>query len=434
MKYRSENGSFTIEAIMSLTMFMFGFLAITSLATIAKVESTTQYAIDQVAKEISQYYYIADRVGVANTDGSGIDEIDGAIQAVFDFTNKSQTDATDEKSIATTATDLANTLSSLTGVGNNVDDVAAAAANIYASYGPALEDPKGLISALATAMVTIENNKSAVATQVANEVITKVIAQPLCRALLPKYITADGDADAVLEKMGVVDGLEGMDFRMSSFLSDNRSINVVVVYEIKVNGFGIFDDTLVIKQTASTAAWVSGTSLKAANDSVSTWAKDSFQRGKDFVNELQKDNPTQAVKAGVGVDLYDQSTNTFTSVHSLNVFAASYSEFVGAAGSESDADLYTLQKSKIKSAVKSYANKLNKNVGKIDDSITMESGAEVQTAWETVQHRNKKIVLVVPEEAKTNSDNLAVLNQIASEIKAETGVEVSITYRDKALE
>jgi hypothetical protein len=41
---------------------MFAFVTIVSLATIAKVESTTQYAIDQVAKEISQYYYIAENL------------------------------------------------------------------------------------------------------------------------------------------------------------------------------------------------------------------------------------------------------------------------------------------------------------------------------------------------------------------------------------
>ena len=55
MRNKSERGSFTIEAILSLSIFMFAFVTIVSLATIAKVESTTQYAIDQVAKEISQY-------------------------------------------------------------------------------------------------------------------------------------------------------------------------------------------------------------------------------------------------------------------------------------------------------------------------------------------------------------------------------------------
>lgn len=422
MRNKSERGSFTIEAILSLSIFMFAFVTIVSLATIAKVESTTQYAIDQVAKEISQYYYIAERVGIANTDSSGVDEIDDAVQAIFDFTDKSTTVASNYSS--TTATDLGTMLDTFSGIGNDVNEVTAAAENVYNSFGPIFEDPKGIVSSLATMMVK----------EVGNELITKIIAQPLCKALVPKYITSNGDADAVLEKMGVVDGLDGLDFRMSSFLSDQRSINVVVVYQIKVNGFGIFDDTLVIKQTASTAAWVTGTSLEAANDATLNWEKGDFERGKEYVDEIQSEHPHQAVEEGVGVDIYDQVSNTFTSVHSMNVFSATYSDYQKVAANEADPDNYSLKKSKIKSTVKGYANKLLDNINKIDDNITMEDGTQCQTALESVQHRNAEIILVVPEEAKSNADNLAILNEIAAEVEAETGVKVNITYRDKALD
>ena len=94
-----------------------------------------------------------------------------------------------------------------------------------------------------------------------------------------------------------------------------------------MNGYGIFDDTLVIKQTASTTAWVTGTSLKASNETDSNWEKGSFERGKAFVNEIQKETPSKAVKEGVGVDIYEKSSNTFKSIHSLNVFSASYSDY-----------------------------------------------------------------------------------------------------------
>lgn len=422
MRNKGERGSFTIEAILSLSIFMFAFVTIVSLATIAKVESTTQYAIDQVAKEISQYYYIAERVGIANTDSSGVDEIDDAVQAIFDFTDKSTTVASNYSS--TTATDLGTMLDTFSGIGNDVNEVTAAAENVYNSFGPIFEDPKGIVSSLATMMVK----------EVGNELITKIIAQPLCKALVPKYITSSGDADAVLEKMGVVDGLDGLDFRMSSFLSDQRSINVVVVYQIKVNGFGIFDDTLVIKQTASTAAWITGTSLEAANDATSNWEKGDFERGKEYVDEIQGEHPHQAVEEGVGVDIYGQDSNTFTSVHSMNVFSATYSDYQKVAANEADPGNYSLKKNKIKSTVKGYANKLLDNINKIDENITMEDGTQCQTALESVQHRNAEIILVVPEEAKSNADNLAILNEIAAEIEAETGVKVNITYRDKALD
>ncbi len=421
MGTKSKRGSFTIEAILSLSIFMFAFVTIASLATIAKVESTTQYAIDQVAKEISQYYYIAERVGVANTSGGGVDEIDGAVQAIFDFSDKSSTIASSYT--PSTSTDLGSMIDTFSGISDDVTEVTAAAQNVYDSFGPILEDPKGVVSSLATMMVK----------QVGHELISKIIAQPLCKALVPKYITSSGDANAALEKMGVVGGLDGLDFRMSSFLSDQRSINVVVVYQIKVNGFGIFDDTLVIKQTASTAAWVTGTSLEAANDSVSNWEKGDFERGSEFVSMIQGETPHQAVKPGVGVDLYEQSTNTFKSVHSMNVFSASYSDYNNVGATDTSPENYSLKKSKIKSKVKGYATKLTKNINKINETITMKDGTECHTALESVQHRNAEIVLVVPVEARSNADNLAILNEVAREIEAETGVKVKITYRENAL-
>ncbi len=426
MKNKGERGSFTIEAILTLPIFMFAFLAIVSLASIAKVESTTQYAIDQVAKEISQYYYIAERAGLAYTSDSQEDEeniakIDSSVQAIFDFADKSSDLSSDIH--GTTATDLDGVIQQYRNVSEDVTAVADAAEQIYATLGPIAENPKAVISSLATVMVKTAGQ----------EIFSRIIAQPLCRALVPKYITSNGDADEALEKMGVVDGLDGLDFRMSSFLADKRTINVVVVYQIKINGYGIFDDTLVIKQTASTAAWVTGTTLQQAADAESNWEKSNFERGKAYVDVLQAENPNQSVKEGAGVDLYDQDTNTFTSVHSMNVFSASYSDYNKVSGDAADPENYTLKKDKIKATVKQYGNKLKSNIDKIDEFITMSDGTKCQTAKESVQQRTAVIILVVPEEAKQSGSNLAILNEIAKEIEEETGVKVSITYRDKAL-
>jgi len=421
MRIKNERGSFTIEAILSLSLFMFGFMSIISLATIAKVESTTQYAIDQVAKEVAQYYYIAEKVGIANTSNTdGVKEIDDAVEAIMNFTNTTTTVAQDYSS--TTAEELDSMVSNnFADVKDDINDVAAAAQQLANSFD--FKDPQTTVSSLATMMIK----------QAGNEVMTKVIAQPLCKALVPKYITSNGDADETLKKMGVVNGLDGLDFRMSSFLSDQRSINIVVVYQIKVNGYGIFDDTLVIKQTASTAAWVKGTSLEKVATTESNWEKGSFDRGKAFVDELQNEAAEKAVKEGVGVDIYEKSSNTFKSVHSLNVFSASYSDFQKVSEEENSVENYTLKKSKIKSATKKYANDLLKNVNKIDGSITMDNETTCQIPSKSDKTRNSVIVLVVPEEASTDAEMIAILNEIAREIETETGVKVEITYRDKAL-
>ena len=173
-------------------------------------------------------------------------------------------------------------------------------------------------------------------------------------------------------------------------------------------------------------------SLKDAGETDSHWGKGAFDRGKAFVNELQDETPSKAVKEGVGVDLYDKGSNTFTSVHSINVFSATYSDYQKVAEASNSIENYTLKKSKIKGTVKKYATDLNKNINKIDDSITMDDGTVKQIALASEEDRKAEILLVVPEEL-SSSDKRMLLFEIASEIETETGVKVNITFRDKAL-
>ena len=299
MKDKGEKGSFTVEAILSLSIFMFAFVTIVSLATVAKIESTTQYAIDQTAKEISKYTYIASRANLLvhpkDSAEATVDSIDEAVQSMYDFSDVLSS-STGGNGVTLSSEGLSDMLSGMSG--DDFKSITASAQNVYNSFAPLMSDPKGAITALA--QVVAQKGGSAL--------VSRVIAQPLCKALLPKYITQQDDASAVLEKMGVVNGLDGLDFSLSTFLMDQRTINVVLVYEIDVKGFGIFDQKLIVKQTASTAAWLAdteGVKLSDVASKTSAWQKSDMERGKDYVSELQGENPHQGVKNGVGVDLYD---------------------------------------------------------------------------------------------------------------------------------
>ena len=423
MKDKGEKGSFTVEAILSLSIFMFAFVTIVSLATVAKIESTTQYAIDQTAKEISKYTYIASRANLLvhpkDSAEATVDSIDEAVQSMYDFSDVLSS-STGGNGVTLNSEGLSDMLSGMSG--DDFKSITASAQNVYNSFAPLMSDPKGAITALA--QVVAQKGGSAL--------VSRVIAQPLCKALLPKYITQQDDASAVLEKMGVVNGLDGLDFSLSTFLMDQRTINVVLVYEIDVKGFGIFDQKLIVKQTASTAAWLAdteGVKLSDVASKTSAWQKSDMERGKDYVSELQGENPHQGVKNGVGVDFYDQDSNTFTAVHSMNVFAASYSDYVRS-GDGTKASDYILKREKIKAALKAYANALNRAVDSISESIEMSDGTDCQTALEKTMHREKVLIIVVPEEA---TEFASLLQEIANEIEQETGVKVNITYRDKAL-
>ena len=160
--HKDEQGSFTIEATLCLTLFMTAFIAFISLAMIAKTESITQYALDQTAKEIAQYYYVADKMGIANTDSGGVKEIDDTVQSIMDFTDKSKT--TVNKYKGKSANDLYETLKNYKDVANDVNEITKAANKVYGSYKALFDDPKEILKALTTSL----------AKEVSNEIISKL--------------------------------------------------------------------------------------------------------------------------------------------------------------------------------------------------------------------------------------------------------------------
>ena len=64
MRIRSRRGSVTIEATIALTAFLFMFMMVYSVITITRAEAKIGFAINNVAKEISQYSYVYGMTGL----------------------------------------------------------------------------------------------------------------------------------------------------------------------------------------------------------------------------------------------------------------------------------------------------------------------------------------------------------------------------------
>ena len=241
-----EQGFFTIEAILALSIFMFCFISFISLALVARAESTTQYAINQVAKEISRYYYIVSKVGLT-TPGDALNDLDDVIGSIVTLAGTTDQAAGNVSNAGSqlSSGDLANFDQVVQSLSDDIDAVSGAVDNLQSSLAPFMDDPVGMIMLLGR--------------DIAGEAVNKVVAQMMCKALTPKYITSNGDPDETLKNWGVVGGLGGLDFRMSSFLADGHTINIVLVYQLKVTGFGVIDKDLVIVQTACTSAWLNKT-------------------------------------------------------------------------------------------------------------------------------------------------------------------------------
>lgn len=62
---KKERGAFAVDAILGITLFLLSILSIMCVSIIIKIEAAMQYAVDQTAKELSSYYYLLDKIGVA---------------------------------------------------------------------------------------------------------------------------------------------------------------------------------------------------------------------------------------------------------------------------------------------------------------------------------------------------------------------------------
>ena len=270
---QSENGSLSIESVISLTFFMLAIIAIMFIAMIVKVQSTMQYALSQTAKEISGYYYLLDKTGLTklasgtneNADAA-VENVNTAIADVIDFSQKGETTIEDGKKTINDANSIVNNVKK-----NNIDlsefqnltmnakttdedfeKLSEAANTLAEDFETLSKDPsgqlKGIFSVFAKTMI--------------NQGLSYYIAPHVCRAIMPRYLAGDKEkSDKMLEAMGVT-SLDKLDFSQTQLLADGRSIKLVVMYKInpeKVTlGFVKLPEEQwpIFRQTACTAAWI----------------------------------------------------------------------------------------------------------------------------------------------------------------------------------
>ena len=62
-RIKSESGSVTIEATISLTAFMFAIVTLLTIVNICMIQARMSVAINTTAKELSQYSYLYSLTG-----------------------------------------------------------------------------------------------------------------------------------------------------------------------------------------------------------------------------------------------------------------------------------------------------------------------------------------------------------------------------------
>lgn len=261
-KAESENGAIAIEAVIGITFFMIAVLSIMCLSLAVRVQANMQYALDQTAKEISGYFYLVDKMGIASilcgttndADAKNIKNVDELIGNVVKFSGEAESEY--------------NMI-----VDGNSGDMQETLERLASSESQAnLTEIKQTITALKTNLTQAKSAGimkqaasvlSAFVKGAVNKYVTKYVGSFACRLVISKYLGDEGDnaADNYLKAVGIENGLDEIDFTESEILADGRSVKIVAVYTINAKELtlGMVNEKWAIRQVASTAAWIEPT-------------------------------------------------------------------------------------------------------------------------------------------------------------------------------
>lgn len=235
MRKNNQRGSLSVEAAIFTTFFIIFFVSLMNLADLVRAQVLLQNAVTQTAKEISQYSYVLTKVGIVK---------------------KSNETSTKAKGFTS---DVDSVVDDLTEISSAING-AASGGDISSSMSTIIESAQSASGTLDTYMENPENilagvvavGKSSVA-----DAAKAAIVGGITKARLKTHIAATGaDPNDKLVNLGVVNGLNGLDFSDSEWFSGgNQDIKIVVKYKMKIKYMFGEVELPEFKVCASTRIW-----------------------------------------------------------------------------------------------------------------------------------------------------------------------------------
>lgn len=377
-----ERGAIVVEATIALTSYIFAIFIVLSLVDISYVQAKMQIALNAAAKEMSQYSYLYTTLDMQ-------DHFSGSGGKSSDIMNSFS------EVLETLSNGTANISDELSGMFGNASGVAAG--DSAAEY---IKDGLG-----------------------------STLAKQLIKKNLRSY---EGDtAEAFLERCRVKNGLSGLNFAYTSFLTDvNQSeVDLVVTYKVEVIKLLNMDYEFTFVQRARTKAWGPGVTLKTqgAEESVSgegdaeeknepsIWDAGDLSRGDTIISKEKKNFEYTSSKNGFHA--YNTSSNEFIRIRSLDTFENTYS-------------CEEAQKN-IKNTLNSTFNTLYSGVAGLDETVKVaDSTGKNTTVKSDPDTRTYKIVVVIPEGGDINTVKAAAkqLEEEKKELGYNLKVEIKTGY------
>lgn len=428
---KKNQGVITVEATLTLTAFMFFFMMLYDLLTVCITQAKVAEALNNTAKEFSQYSYIIGVTGLdksvgqlqenANTKKEDVNNTISNIASLYEATQNvgkdmkgavANTDTSDLSSIAASVQTMYDSVKS------NADQSKEQIDNLKETVSTIAEDPKKFIFGIGQLIMSegLEIFKS------------QLIVDPLARGMMKKHLmTSKGqsneDLEQILQGMRIVPGsrfgktsyINGIDFSHSTlFPYGSDEITIVAEYKIKIIPLLPVNLEYSVKQKASTKGWLHGDGqvLKVDESSGKSTVKDestptqytntdSVWNGTDptEINKLIRnmgisDYKTQGYENLSGstyAQLYNSETNTFVMISSSNPL---YGEV----------NLETLKSEETKKYIKNQIEKLTsgivsscENQSKVTINRIGDGGTEKVT-YDSGKNKSYILDLVIPQD------------------------------------
>lgn len=307
-KLNKERGSATIEAIISFTGFLFVIFTILNVVNFCRAQMLISNAVDTATKEITQYSYFYKMSGLQKfSEGISNNAEDGK-------TNLNDVLGTVDGLYSSIGTAIDNTTQHATNVQNAIDDGNFNLTSIQNTLAGIKSDGTNIetsMNSVMSAFDSVQDNpllymKSIIAVA-GNESLdmlkSHVIAAPLAKSFTAKHFgKTTAEANDFLKGLGVVDGLDGMNFKMSTIFSSDapEDIHIVVYYRLKiVQIFGWATVEVPMCKESVARAWLGGDDVQKVVEPVvpATEIEDIEVPEKDVVENKENEEQKEEVSA-----------------------------------------------------------------------------------------------------------------------------------------
>ncbi len=210
MKKR-QKGSITVEATLFLPLFFLAFVSIYSLISFTRAQLIVQYAADQAAKEVAQYSYILEKIGI-------LDSLDGLNSRSEDFEKNIKSI---EEQLQTVQQAGENALNGEDPVGNTIE-AGKAAKDAYGTVSGYVDDPESFISGVLAVF-----KKDAI-----NGISTYMVNTVAKSCVMKQLSVAGGGQDPLThaEKLGI------SDMNMSKTVwCQNKTRDIKIIVDFNMN-------------------------------------------------------------------------------------------------------------------------------------------------------------------------------------------------------